>query len=240
MPEQVALRRAVLNLSYAPPILCDLRMHGQPRKSKQMFTQRVTIPARIAAALVACMSFVSTGFSDPLHKFRMQDAFWHHGSGWVYPRQVGALELIGSPAQIDGNDDVTAEYATKTRDARRTAIVDIYYPTSAATGAKLSTAKAALHAEINVGGCATSESEGGFALQDHPEIVGVKVALTPAQATSCSQAAIYFFRSANWIIAIRTTAAAADAGASAALDEFVRALRWDTLDTDPQLRDVAP
>jgi hypothetical protein len=208
-----------------------------------MFISR---PCIVAAAILASFCIVPGAFADPLHQFAKQDAYWHHGSGWVYPRTVGGLQLQGSPAQLDGNDDVTAEYATELNGARRTAVVDVYYPNSAAVGAKLATAKAAVEARVNAkkagepGVCESSHSEDTFAIGEHPEIVGVKVTFEPKSAAECIQSALYFFRTPDWVITVRTTSRAADEAAAKAMDEFVRALRWDTLGTDPFLQDASP
>lgn len=193
---------------------------------------RASFAARLTTALCGCLFLLSPAFSDPLHKFGKQDAFWHHGSGWIFPRQVAAFELLGTPTQIEGNDDVTADYSMKVNGLSRSATVDIYYPTSAAAGAKLASAKAALQADLGAAECATPQPEGAFTLDGRAEIRGVKVSFAPAGATSCAQSALYFFQTANWVVAVRTWAPATDTDAPAALDAFVRALRWDTLGTD--------
>jgi hypothetical protein len=194
----------------------------------------------VAATVFACLFFVSAGVADPVHQFSRQDAYWHHGSGWVFPRVIGPFVLEGTPMQIDGNDDVTSIYVMQSDGLRRTAAVDIYYPSSAAAGAKLATAKAAMEAGASAGSCNTSASEKPFALKGQPEITGVKVSFTSAADKDCSPATLYFFQAAHWVITVRGTAPAADHKAEAALQDFVLALRWDTLDTDPFLQSASP
>jgi hypothetical protein len=77
-------------------------------------------------------------------------------------------------------------------------------------------------------------------LKRQPEITGVKVSFTPAAGKDCSRATLYFFQTAHWVITVRGTAPAADKKAEAALQDFVFALRWDTLDTDPFLHAASP
>ena len=196
-------------------------------------------PRRVAAIVVGLL-FIPAGFADALHKYPNRDAYWHHGSGWVYSRQAGGLELKGSPYQIDGNDDVGAEYAMELKGARRTALVDVYYPDSAASGAKLASAKAAMQAASRPDKCATSQSEAKFAIKGHPDIVGVKTTYSSEAGADCSQLGLYFFQTSAWVVTIRTTAQATDTEAAAALDAFVRALNWNTLGTDPLLHDSGP
>ena len=198
------------------------------------------IRIQAAAATLSLLLLSVTASADPWHKFRRQDAFWHHGSGFVFPRHVGQLELIGTPAEIDGNIDIIVEYAVKGSASLRAATVGLYAPTSAAPGAKLDTARAALQAETDAKKCATSVSEKNFELTSQSGIAGTKIELAPkaGDGANCVASSLYFFQAAHWIISVRTAATAMDSDAARVFDEFVRALRWETLDTDPLQSDL--
>lgn len=187
-------------------------------------------PDAALAAILLGLLISPAALCDPWHKFAKQDAYWHHGSGWVFPRTVGAFVLQGSPAQIDGNEDLTSEYRMERNGARSTAFVDVYYPNSAAVGAKLDTARAASQPK-----CESSQSEGKVGVDMHPEIRGLKVVFEPKSTAECAGSVLYFFQTPQWVVTVR-----ASGPADAALDEFVQALRWDSLGTDPYDHDVSP
>ncbi len=204
---------------------------------RRNFRSHVALAAAVASLLIA-----PSAFADAWHKYAKWDAFWHHGSGWIYPRNVGALELQGTPMQIDGNDDLTAEYTMTSDGTRRSAFVDVYFPDSAAVGAKLETARAAVkaRAKADKDTCKSKQSEEKYAIDKHPEIVGTRIVFQPKSAAGCTRSQLYFFRSPDWVITVRTTASATDDAATKVLDEFVRALRWDTLGTDPSQHETPP
>ena len=188
---------------------------------------------KLAAVMLAWLLSIQASLADPLHKFGNDGAYRHEHSGWIYPRRIGGLELVGAPYTIDGNNDVGAEYARVVDGMRSTAVVDVYFADSAAIGAQLATAKAAMQTNAMAGGVAELQSEGRFVVDQPPELVGAKASYTSRVGTDGSQSVLYFFQTAAWVVTIRTTAQATDTQAGAALDEFVRALRWDTLGTDP-------
>ncbi len=174
-----------------------------------------------------------------LHKFAKQDAYWHHGSGWVFPRDIGPFKLRGSATQLDGNDDVSGEYLMEQNGAPTTAFVEVYYPTSAAVGAKLDTARAAILSRAGKG-CEPSESARevhGRQASRHRWIEG---RLRAEVRKGCALSELYFFRTPNWVITVRAIAPAKDRTVGKALDTFVQGLRWDTLDTDPMEHDPSP
>ena len=186
---------------------------------------------RRAALFLLWLACIPVSLADPWHQFGNQDAYWHHGSGWIFPRHIGPFELVRSPYQIDGNDDVGAEYEMMVDGVRRTAEVAIYYPNSAAAGAKLDTAKAAIQSGANQGKLAL-ESERKLAIKLRPEIVGVQVIYSSQGDAGGIDRGLYFFQASNWIVTIRTTTEAVDTHARQAMNEFVQAQRWDTLGTD--------
>lgn len=195
---------------------------------------------RFVSAVVLCCLLGAAAFGDPLHKFHHQDGYWHHGSGWVFAIAIGAFKLTRGPYQIAGNDDVGAEYAMGSNGSRRSAIVDVYYPSSADVFARFDSAKAALQATANGNECIGSSSEEGTLAVRQSQIVGVTLTIVPRSAHDCSRASLYFFQTSDWVISVRTTATATDADAGKALDDFVRALPWETLGTDPFLHDSVP
>jgi hypothetical protein len=201
--------------------------------------QHISALQRPAAVVLISLFCISASFADALHKFRKQDAYWHHGSGWIFPRHVAGLELVRSPTQIQGNDDVAAEYTVELNGARRAAVVSVYYPESTDTGAKFITASAAMQASFQTSTCTTSQSEARFGIKQRPEIIGVKATYAPTAGSDCSRLALYFFQAPGWVVTVSATAQATDTGAAEALDTFVRELRWDTLGTDPFLHEAA-
>jgi hypothetical protein len=187
----------------------------------------------LTAAALACLLHVPTSLADPLHKSGADGAWRHHGSGWIYPRQLGGLELAGPPYTFDGNDDVGARYTATVDGQQRAAFVDVYYPDSAATGAKLDTAREAAKQMPDGGKLAQPIDERPFDLpsSSSPELRALKITYV-STGTAAPQTALYFVRTAAWVVTIRTTAAATDNDASKAMDAFVRALPWNSLGTD--------
>jgi len=188
---------------------------------------------KLAAVMLAWLLSTQSSLADPLHKFGNDGAYRHEHSGWIFPKHIGGLELVGAPYTIDGNNDVGAEYATVPGGMRRTAIVDVYFADSAAIGAQLETARAAMQTDSMTGAVAELQSEGRFSIDQPPRLVGVRASCTSRVGTDGSQSVLYFFQTTAWVVTIRTTAQATDTQATTVLDEFVRALRWDTLGTDP-------
>jgi hypothetical protein len=187
----------------------------------------------LTAAALACLLHVPTSLADPLHKSGADGAWRHHGSGWIYPRQLGGLELAGPPYTFEGNDDVGARYTATVDGQLRTAFVDVYYPESAAIGAKLSTAREIAKQMPGGGKLVQINDEKPFHLHasSSSELSALKITYGP-EGAGAAQAALYFVRTATWVVTIRTTAAATDSHASKAMDAFVRALPWDSLGTD--------
>jgi hypothetical protein len=187
----------------------------------------------LTTAALACLLHVPTSVADPLHKAGADGAWRHHGSGWIYPRQLGGFELAAPPYTFDGNDDVGARYTATVAGQQRTAFVDVYYPESAASGAKLNTAREIARQVPDGGKLVQVNDEKPFHLHasSSSELKALKITYG-SKDTAAPQAALYFVRTAAWVVTIRTTAAATDRDASNAMDAFVRALPWDSLGTD--------
>lgn len=188
---------------------------------------------RLAPAALACILVSPVGSADPVHKFFKRDGYWHHGSGWIFPTQVAGFGLGRNPSEIDGNEDVTAEYASDAGGAHRDAVLEIYNPASAAVGAKLTTAKTDVEGRVSQGDCKVTAKEAAFAIEGHPELKGVKITFKPGKAGGCKQANLYFFQTNAWIVSVRTSAEASDKDAAKAFDAFVRSQLWETLGSDP-------
>jgi hypothetical protein len=200
--------------------------------------RRLSLCLKLTPAILTCLVFAPASPADPVHRFFKRDGYWHHGSGWIFPSQVAGFALGRNPSEIDGNDDVTAEYASDTKGLHRDAVLDIYNPASGAVGAKLDTAKADLQARATRGYCKLSVKEASFAIDGHPELKGVKITFTPPKKVAgCVQANLYFFPTSTWIVSVRTSAAANDKDAAKAFDAFVRKQEWNTLNSDPLLHE---
>jgi hypothetical protein len=176
----------------------------------------------IAAAMLASFLLPQPSFADPLHKSGKSGEWRHADSGWVFPSKIAGLERVASPYTIDGNNDVGAEYAADDASGHRTAFVDIYLPDSAATGATLVGAKAAL---IKAGGALQKETR--FEIPGRPDLKGVKLVVSPKESTD--RLFLYFFTAPGWVVSVRATVPAGAAKPDGPIDEFVRAMPWETL-----------
>lgn len=186
------------------------------------------ISNKYVASLIATTFVVSFDiqptFADPLHKVGREGAWQHEQSGWVFPKQIGALARVGAPYEIDGTYDVGAEYEGVVDGVHTQATVHIYASDSAAQDADLVAAKGATDGK--------AKAEEPFQLETHAEIVGTKVTYE-LDKQHPSNAALYFIRSQNWIVNVRTTRDAASGTAPQSLDWFVNDLPWETLGTEP-------
>lgn len=181
------------------------------------------VASLIATTLVVSLSLQPT-FADPLHKVGREGAWQHEQSGWVFPKQIGALARVGAPYEIDGTCDVGAEYEGVVDGVRTQATVHIYASDSAAQDADLVAAKGATDGK--------SKAEERFQVETRAEIVGTKVTYELDEQHP-SHAALYFIESQNWIVNVRTTSDAESGTASPSLDWFVNDLPWGTLGTEP-------
>ncbi len=184
---------------------------------------------KLAGAVLAAFLSIQVALADPLHKSGMEGNYVHEGSGWIFPRQIGSAERVGAPYTIDGSNDVGAEYAMMADGRRqRTVWVEVYYPDSAASGAKLESASFAMQRDSGTEAAAQLRSQEPFVAA---QVTGKKLAYESQAGSRWST--LYFFRTPQWTVTVRSHARSSDTVESKALDEFVRALRWDTLGTDP-------
>jgi hypothetical protein len=183
---------------------------------------------KLAGAVLAAFLSIQVALADPLHKSGMEGDYVHEGSGWIFPRQIGSAERVGAPYTIDGSNDVGAEYAMMADGPRqRTVLVEVYYADSAASGAKLASASLAMQRESGTEAAAQLRSQESFVAA---QVTGNKLTY---ESPADSRSTLYFFRTPQWVVTVRSHARSSDTVESKALDEFVRALRWDTLGTDP-------
>lgn len=201
---------------------------------------RKSLGLRVRAAFATLLLVSPAVSGDPVHKFQKRDGYWHHGSGWLFPASIAGFELGGPPHQIAGNDDVGAEYVMESNGSRRTAIVDVYYPSSTEVFAKLDSATAALEARAPDDACRIERPRQASVEVGTDAIAGVKVSFGASPAKGCSRHSFYLFATSGWIISVRTSAPAADPGAEKALDDFVRGLPWASLGTDPFVNELVP
>jgi hypothetical protein len=179
----------------------------------------------IAAMTLWSLIFTPLTFADPLHKYGGRGDWRHADSGWIFPKQVGAFARVGEPYTIDGNNDVGAEFVASDADGtQRRALVSVYFPDSAATGASLSGAKAAL-----LKGHRQGSAEQPFEIPRTPDVKGVKLTPPPDSSSGGSRSILYFFSAPSWIVTVVATGPVPDTGNDTAIDEFVRTLRWETL-----------
>ncbi len=182
--------------------------------------------------LLAILAACATSAADPLHRIGSNGDHRHEGSGWIYPKQVADFARTDAPYTIDGNNDVGAEYRQEAAHGSRTAVVEIYYPDSAAAGATLVTAMQAVKRAAGDGADMRPPAEELFTLPGIADLDGVRIHYVALSGSNAMQTSLYFFRSPTWTVAVRTSAPANDEGSTAAFDHFVRALRWETLGTD--------
>ncbi|HEY0686366.1 MAG TPA: hypothetical protein VGD45_28775 [Steroidobacter sp.] len=161
------------------------------------------------------------GLADPLHKFGNEGAWVHVDSGWRFPKEVGDFGRVTQPYNIDGNNDAGAEY----RQAQVSAEVDVYAADSAAVDATIEGAKDT---------AARKAGEGAQVRSEKPFQVaglkgGVKITYAPKSDAAGVQTNLYYFTTDRWRVKVLATT---EAGGELALDEFVRALPWNTLGTD--------
>jgi|GEM_PF-2101303 len=179
-----------------------------------------------AVAALTTLLLTQAVIADPLHKFGTRGEWRHADSGWIFPRDIGGLQRDGSPYTIDGNNDVGAEY-TKDEDGQHLSVlVDLYLPDSAASGATLAGATASLLKGRGIAPDRAPESEQAFEIPQRADVQGRRFTFVSGEDSGTSQPVLYFFSASGWVVTVRTTAPAEALGA---VDEFVRAMRWDTL-----------
>ena len=86
---------------------------------------------RILVALAASLCLIAPASADPIHANANGD-YWHHDSGWVFPRRCGEFERVGAAQDVAGTRDAVAYYAREIAGVRETVAVEVLAQDSAA------------------------------------------------------------------------------------------------------------
>lgn len=185
--------------------------------------------ASACCVLIAAAWLASPSFADPLHKFGKEGAWVHVDSGWMFPKDVGEFARVMQPYNIDGNNDAGVEYR---QPSGLQADVEIFAADSGAMGATLDGAKS--NASSKAGEAAHVQSEQPFEVDALKDASGVKITYAAEGKAAEAHTNLYYFTTNRWRVKVlaRTQGRGKD---DEALDAFVRALPWKTLDTNPGL-----
>lgn len=191
----------------------------------------MTLKPALLATFV-CFACGQASMADTLHAIA-DGAFQHHGSSWIFPRQIGGFARIGAPQDVDGTIDVVAHYAKVEGAVRTKAVVAVYPPDSAAAETTLASAQAAIELALKSAKQEAVRSEERFRVGKERELVGVKVSYKAGDAAG-SLTNLYFFDTGAWIVKISGGAEKNDADGARLLDDFVRGQRWESLELTDQ------
>jgi hypothetical protein len=179
--------------------------------------------------LIAASWLASPSFADPLHKFGEEGAWVHVDSGWMFPKDVGEFARVMQPYNIDGNSDAGVEYR---QPSGLQADVEIFAADSGAMGATLDGAKS--NASSKAGEAAHVQSEQPFEVEALKDASAVKITYAAEGKSTEAHTNLYYFTTVRW--RVKVLASTQGRGKDdEALDAFVRALPWKTLDTNPGL-----
>jgi len=150
--------------------------------------------------------------ADPIHAVA-DGAYWHHGSGWIFPESVGQYVRVGIPQDVAGSEDAVAWYAFQEGGERRLASVDVYVSSSAS----------AKDLEAPLDGPLISE--GPLPLTAVPALAATRRIYSLGETTQ-SKVGLYVVSAGEWRVRICITGPDL-----AALDAFVQSQRWEKLGT---------
>jgi hypothetical protein len=173
-----------------------------------------------AAFAILVTSFAVSIAADPLHS-RPDGTYWHHDSGWLFPERIGGFTRVGAPQDVAGSPDAVAHYALTINGSRILATVDVLAADSAAEDSTLPAARSRL---------ITGKPD--VTLEDAGMVVGTRplaAARVLARRADTAIQALYFVDAGAWRVRIRIEIPRDAGDASAELDAFVRAQRWETL-----------
>ena len=165
-----------------------------------------------ALSLIALLALLPqlASRADPIHAVA-DGAYWHHGSGWIFPERVGGYVRVGIPQDVAGSEDAVGWYALEEGGERRLASVDVYTASSAAV--------AELEAPLD----GPLISEGAFPLTAVPGVAATR-RLYSLGPTTPSKVGLYLIRAGDWRVRICITGSDLSA-----LDSFVQSQRWEKL-----------
>jgi len=147
--------------------------------------------------------------ADPIHA-RADGAYWHHGSGWIFPERMGGYVRVGVPQDVAGSEDAVAYYAIEENGVRRLASVDVYLASS--------TSAALLEAPLD--GPLISEVQFPLAA---PGVAATRRVYSLGESTTFV-VAMYLVSAGDWRVRICITGPELSA-----LDAFVTSQHWDNL-----------
>lgn len=77
--------------------------------------------------IIPVLLSLAPGFAaaDPIHAIA-DGAYWHHDSGFVFPRKIGEFVLVGIPQDVAGSREAVAYYARGVADKRTLAAISVY------------------------------------------------------------------------------------------------------------------
>lgn len=77
--------------------------------------------------MILVLPWLAPGFAvaDPIHAVA-DGAYWHHDSGFVFPRKIGEFELVGIPQDVAGSHEAVAYYARGVAEKRTVAAISVY------------------------------------------------------------------------------------------------------------------
>jgi hypothetical protein len=167
-----------------------------------------------ALSLIALLALMPqhASHADPIHAIA-DGAYWHHGSGWIFPERVAQYVRVGIPQDVAGSEDAVAWYAFQEGAERRLASVDVYVSGSASA----TTLEAPLDGPLI--------SEGTLSLMAAPALSATRRIYSLGETTQ-STVGLYVIHKGEWRVRICITGPDLSA-----LDAFVQSQRWDKLGT---------
>lgn len=168
---------------------------------------------------LACLMASHQAHADPIHPIA-GGAYWHHDSGWQFPKECAEFERVGIPQDVAGSKDAVAYYARTVDGSRIVVSVDVYPADSAAAE------------EMQADGPGKLSSEVPFSVGAERTLRGTRRIIS-AEGEKNGLTLLYAFAAGEWRVRIRI----ADANADIAplLDAFVRDQRWEALNSDSSI-----
>lgn len=169
--------------------------------------------------------------ADPLHQYGPTQVWRHENSGWKFLDEVGGFKRAATPYTIDGGPDVGINYAPVNAESNVTAVLEIFLADSPAIdatpeGARASAAKRASDSSL-------VSKETPFRLVTRPELQATKVTFA-SNAKSGPRSLLYFVTNDRFRVKVLVNRTG-DPSGDKAVDDFVQALPWNTLGTDPNI-----
>lgn len=184
----------------------------------------------LACAALGLLTVPALVSADPIHVMA-DGAYWHHDSGWIFPRKIGEYTLVGIPQDLAGSSDASGWYEHVVDEVRIVASVELVAADSAADGETLISVRTRFELAARAPGTRFSESL--LELGPSAALRATRLAFSPADNTENARA-LYFIDSGEWRIRIQISAPQGVDGLLPGADEFVSGQRWDTLAAAPR------